>query len=266
MKNLSLNKKKRRELELHNKILFDNYNEIREKKKFSRYYQDYWMGELLNLYSSVNSKNTPRLKILDYCCGTCILFPHVNKRFSKCQYLGIDLSDKMLDVAKSRFKGFKNFKVDQQDGEDLKLKRNYFGLVLARGAIHHLPNPSKGLNEIKRVLKDNGRLIISEPTSNKLFKMFRSILYKSSSQFTPSHKSFTYSELKKLLGDSGFKIIKLRKFGLIAYPFGLPDILPLVRYVPSVFLKPLIKIDEILLKIPVIRNFYWTILIIAEKK
>jgi len=254
-----LSKEKLIELKLHDKYISKQYENIREKSKFSIFYQKVWIEEMLDLVRVHHSN------ILDYGCGTSILFPFINEKFRNCRYTGIDISDKMLDIGRKRFRKYKNFKVYQQDGENLKFKKETFDLVVSRGAIHHLPYPKKGLKEIRNVLKNGGVLVICEPASNFIIKAFRLILYKFSSHFSSTHRSFTNSELQNLIKKNGFKIIKYKRFGLLAFPFGFPDIIPIFRYFPFGFLKFLVYLDRILLKIPIINIFSWNLIIMAEK-
>ena len=203
--------------------------------------------------------------VLDICCGTSVLFPYINEEFKNCQYNGIDLSDKMLDIGKKNFSHHKNFKVSQQDAENLAEKDQSYDLVIIRLALHHLPNPTLTLQGVKKVLNDEGVLLITEPTSNTIIKAFRRVLYKVSPHFSSSHVSYTVDELKKIIEGSGLKIKKIRRFGLIAYPFAFPDIINLFKYTPLSVIKIFIVMEKVLEKVPIIRNFCWTVIIIAEK-
>jgi SAM-dependent methyltransferase len=47
--------------------------------------------------------------------------------------------------------------------ENLPFDRDSFDVVIAKDALHHFKDPIKSLNEILRVLKNNGIFIVSEP-------------------------------------------------------------------------------------------------------
>ena len=66
----------------------------------------------------------------------------------------------------------------------------------------------KTLYEIKRVLKDNGHLLVSAPLSKNIFTLFRKI--KNPGYVT---KVFDFRELKKVLTENGFEIPKMRGCG-----------------------------------------------------
>ena len=251
------------ELELHNTILADKYSEVREgSNKFSRYYQNLWLEEMLSLVDGDQTK-----EVLDYCGGTSLLFPYIQKFFPQANYTVLDLSDGMLAVGKKRFANVSKFSSIQADGENMiEVKNESFDLVISRGAIHHLPHPEQGLREIYRVLKSGGSLIISEPTSNFLVNGFRKFFYKVVAHFSGTHKSFTNKELNNLLREAGFKINKVKRFGFLAFPFGLPDIVPFLGIFPFWLLRPLVTVDKILVKIPIIKTFYFTTLIEVKKE
>jgi ubiquinone/menaquinone biosynthesis C-methylase UbiE len=254
---MELDAKKQEDMLLHDTKIAKKYESVRETNKFSKQYQENWIKEILRSVPGTPSN------VLDYCCGTSSLYPFVAKELPESKYFGIDLSKEMLKIGKKRF-GAK-VSLDQQDGENLTYK-NKFDAVVARGAFHHLPNPDKGLQSIAKALKPNGVLVLSEPTSNFLIKAFRKVMYKVLSHFPSGHISFTPSELKKLVEENGFVIEKTKRWGLLAFPFGFPDIIPILGYFPYWFLKFLEEFDKILLKVPIINTFSWHLIIVARKK
>lgn len=75
------------------------------------------------------------------------------------------------------------------DAENLPFKNNSFDFVYAIGLIHHLPDQQKGLAEIRRVVKADGHIFISEPTKSSL-----NLIYYLGRQL-----------LLKILGEKGLK-------------------------------------------------------------
>lgn len=86
--------------------------------------------------------------------------------------------------------------------DTLEFPDNYFDYVTMLAVIEHLPQPEELIGEIWRVLKPNGRLIITTPPkSAEFFILFYSPDIKS------EHKSyFDMSRIKNLAGDN-FKIV-----------------------------------------------------------
>jgi len=73
----------------------------------------------------------------------------------------VDLSKKHLELAKKNFelRGLKGTFI-HGDAEDLPLENNTFDLVYSHGVLHHTPNTTKLINEIRRVLKPAGRVLV----------------------------------------------------------------------------------------------------------
>src|SRR3989344_3972726 len=82
-----------------------------------------------------------------------------------------DPSDEQLDGVKDLKKT--NIKIVQQGAENLNLSENYFDAVWSFGAMHHVFQKQKSLEDFKRVLKKDGRIIIVDVFSDsKLAKHF----------------------------------------------------------------------------------------------
>jgi ubiquinone/menaquinone biosynthesis C-methylase UbiE len=76
-------------------------------------------------------------------------------------FIGIDISQKDLEKARSRFTD-KPVEFDIMNAESMGFEDETFDMVSMSYCIHHLKNPKIVLDEIKRVLKQNGYLIIEE--------------------------------------------------------------------------------------------------------
>lgn len=115
---------------------------------------------------------------------------------------GIDISDTAVANLKKRLKG--HFFV--QSIYKLTFKKKFFDVVMALEVLEHIP-PSKilkVLSSIKKILKDNGVLIISVPTNEGLENMKENI--------NGHTRMYTYDLIKSELILSGFKVNKARHF------------------------------------------------------
>jgi len=94
--------------------------------------------------------------------------------------------------------------------DTIPLKGDQFDLVLALDILEHIEDESIILKEIKRILRNNGKVIISTPISGKYF-ILNSI--KSMFGLTPEiygHKREGYSliKLKEILRMNGFQVLR----------------------------------------------------------
>ncbi len=85
------------------------------------------------------------------------------------------------------------------DVQDMPFGENEFDLVLSLEVLEYIASPQKMFNEIFRVLKDNGILLLSAPL---LSSGFHKDLYR-----------FTEPALKSLIESAGFTIKKIRPVG-----------------------------------------------------
>lgn len=107
----------------------------------------------------------------------------------------------------------------------LPFKSNFFDLILLTEVLEHLPHsPLFPLQQIKRVLKPKGLLIITTPNAGRLASRLLPLLgkntypplkqlintpYASDNIYHRHHKEYTRRELKRLISLAGFKIVKL---------------------------------------------------------
>ena len=92
---------------------------------------------------------------------------HLNYLFSKVnelEYYGLEISELMkLEAERLNHKLVKNKKAtfNLYDGRNIPFNSNKFDRIFTVNTIYFWKNPNKYLNEIYRVLKNDGRLIIS---------------------------------------------------------------------------------------------------------
>ncbi len=80
-----------------------------------------------------------------------------------CEVIGVDLSEKMLEVATSSVlnQGLL-VSLFTMDAENLAFKDNSFDTVLSTLSLCTIPDPIKALSELKRICKSGGRILLLE--------------------------------------------------------------------------------------------------------
>jgi tRNA (cmo5U34)-methyltransferase len=109
---------------------------------------------------SVSSVNPENPKILDIEAGTGLLSAFLMKRYPKASFTLIDISEKMLDIAKDRFRGNLNVKFIVADYSKFSFIKKY-DMVVSTLSIHHLEDKEKKdiYKKSYSLLKQNGIII-----------------------------------------------------------------------------------------------------------
>lgn len=116
--------------------------------------------------------------------------------------IGIDFDEKAVLNAKSKGLDARQGDLFSQNFKDAK-----FDAIVMNHVIEHIPNPKKLLEECRRVLKDDGIMVLLTPNSNsrghKLFKQnWRGLE-------VPRHlQIFSVNSLESLAKNAGFKNVK----------------------------------------------------------
>jgi demethylmenaquinone methyltransferase/2-methoxy-6-polyprenyl-1,4-benzoquinol methylase len=113
-------------------------------------------------------------KILDVATGTGDLALEAHRLLKPEKILGIDISEKMMEAAekKAAQAGLSGkIAFERQNCTDLNLEDASFDAVLVAFGIRNFEDLDKGLQEIHRVLRSGGKLMILELSSPEYFPM-----------------------------------------------------------------------------------------------
>jgi len=75
---------------------------------------------------------------------------------------GIDFSERMIEIAKKKAKDKDNVWLQVMDAEYMQFKDNMFDTVVTSCVYCSVPDPVKGLKEMKRVCKPGGKILMLE--------------------------------------------------------------------------------------------------------
>ena len=182
--------------------------------------------------------NTSKQLILDDGCGGCVVRNFIDKN---AQYVGIDITGEQADII--------------SDAKRLPFKDGVFDKVVSIVVIQHVPQDLTCLQEMNRVLKEGGKLLLSLAYKYSLYGA-QVRIYNSRYRY---YKTYSIKEVRGMLKDCGFAV---RDSGFCEFS---P---PFIRRYPVFIAKPLYTILEKLenggkaKKIPFGKRFW----IIAEKR
>ena len=146
--------------------------------------------------------------VLECACGTGMLTKVVAPRSKSI--IATDFSSKMLKRAKKKCKNFNNVEFMNANIMKLDFDDNFFDIVIAANVIHLLDDSIKAINELDRVCKENGKIII--PTyMNKDEKGntsgFAKRIGKAGANFK---RQFTYDSYKDFFNELGYKNVEYK--------------------------------------------------------
>ncbi len=179
-------------------------------------------------------------KVLDVGCGDggdCAIFA------DECnEVIGIDIEPQSdwADIAKA------NVRLLTADACHLPLPDNYFDIVFAKDALHHIEYHKKAIEEMKRVAKRGGKVLVLEANRyNPILYLHMTLLKK--------HQHFTQPYFKKLMQDS---------FGDASFLCVEAHVLPTVAISALGLFN---QVEDMLEHVPLVRNYLSYNIALAEK-
>ncbi len=147
-------------------------------------------------------KKYPSGRILDMGCGLGLFLRLWDPK--KWKLFGIDISKRAVEYAKSKGLNVRQGSLDATDFSD-----NHFDVVTMFYVLEHLPHPLKVLKEVRRILKEDGLLVIRVPQSISAERFLRFFGVRRSLFHPPMHLyDFSPRILREFLLLAGFKRIK----------------------------------------------------------
>ena len=157
--------------------------------------------------------------VLEIGCGNGAGTKLIKKYFHPDYIVGIDFDEKMIQIAKQNvIDPIITFEV--MDASKIDFPDVSIDAIFDFGVIHHIPNWQDCIDEIKRVLKPGGKLIIEE-LSRESFSGFSGSIWKLLLKH-PYEQMFSTNEFIDYLKAAGFKILEVKKsnpLGIIKHFF-----------------------------------------------
>jgi ubiquinone/menaquinone biosynthesis C-methylase UbiE len=150
---------------------------------------------------------------LDLGCGTGVVLKALYDKNPAAQYVGLDISEKMLAIAEERLNP--EISLMLGDAENLPYPDNSFDIVSCTESFHHYPDPQKALSEVRRVLKNGGRFILCDTWTIWPLRWILNVMFR----FGNGGDVHVYSkrEISSLFRAAGFRDVKWRIITYHAY-------------------------------------------------
>lgn len=195
---------------------FDDIDTISESN-------NYFLPVLKSLASTIDVSKS---KILDVGCGTGLFLSPLVKWGCKELY-GVDGRSDYADRAVER--GYKEVQfIDDLCTSKLPYEDNTFDLVICKDVFEHLLDPIFALDEIRRVLKPAGKLLLHVPNHFPLYGRVKFLFtnnldtfsyFPGASRWTFPHiRFYEHTDSSKVLIEHGFALISDLSFHFAVIP------------------------------------------------
>lgn len=191
---------------------------LREFNLLSRYYDsiiirwffEFFYKEVQNHLGHLDGK-----KVLSVGCGTATLEIKLARLYPSSSITGLDLSKKMLAIAKQKANKIQNISFTEGDVDALPFLKNSFDIVLCLHSFHHYSNQINALKEMKRVLKKNGVLVVVDAIKEGITSKIK--IWMVSHMFEPGVRHYSSGDLTKMVKKVGFSEVSSNN---ISFAFG----------------------------------------------
>lgn len=102
-------------------------------------------------------------RILDVACGAGFDSIEIARIYPQCDVVGVDISKRFLEIAKSRAKDLPNAVFVQGRADHLEFEDNAFDAVRIDRSLQHIHAPINAIREMVRVTRPGGRIVVAEP-------------------------------------------------------------------------------------------------------
>jgi ubiquinone/menaquinone biosynthesis C-methylase UbiE len=144
-------------------------------------------------------------KILDVGAGTGGIIPYLLEAIGpEGSIWAIDFAEEMVKIGRKKFQKESRVIFELAPVEDLPYKDGFFDQIVCFGAFPHFEDKGKALEEMNRVLKSQGTLIIAHALSSVALRSHHQNCAPVSKDFLPDE-----TEMKSLLERAGFQLNRL---------------------------------------------------------
>jgi len=122
--------------------------------------QDYFFDRVQKQVLNLARNNRPQV-VLDVGCGTGRLLRKAKEQWPDAKLVGVDAADKMIEQARRLFPQAE-FHVAM--AESLPLPDASVDIAFSTLSFHHWENQAKGVSEVARVLRPDGKFLLADIT------------------------------------------------------------------------------------------------------
>ncbi len=148
----------------------------------------------------------PNNVILDLGTGSGYVAFMLADRYPDCRVIGLDIVTETLERNRQKAARQSNHNLSflSYDGTRYPFEDKSVDIIVTRYALHHFPDIADSFHEAHRILKNNGKIVIADPTPNKNDTVGFIDEYM---KIKPDGhiKFYSFAELNEILGTAGFQ-------------------------------------------------------------
>jgi ubiquinone/menaquinone biosynthesis C-methylase UbiE len=159
--------------------------------------------------------------VLDAGTGTARIPIIISQLRPQWQIIAIDMADSMLEIGQKNILDANcqdRIKLEKIDAKNLPYTSQQFDLVISNSLIHHLSDPLLFLQEIKRVLKPDGGILLRDLFRPDSPEIIEAMVTAIDPNFSPRqaqlfkdslHAAFTLAEIEDLIKQAGLENVQI---------------------------------------------------------
>ena len=152
-------------------------------------------------------------RLIDIGCGPGAFLSLVKETFPDIQLNALDLSEEMIHETRERLSNTAIATVG--DSENMPLKSEQYQVVTCNMSIHHYPHPQDAVNEMFRILKPGGVLLLNDMDCVAPIRAVANWLFPK----LPGGdvKMYSQEEIEGMVRSAGFQKILYRKISPFSF-------------------------------------------------
>jgi ubiquinone/menaquinone biosynthesis C-methylase UbiE len=175
-----------------------------QRNYFYAQYRKWWIEKAISRFFKVFGDDLAGKRILEIGCGSGYGAQVIDQFFRPAELVATDLDPRLISKAKARVNA-PTIQFAVADATRLPYENERYDAIFDFGAIHHIPDWPTCLSELRRVVRDGGRIFLIESPIES-FKGFLGRI----ARLNPSHpygEMFSEVEFIARLRELGFKVI-----------------------------------------------------------
>lgn len=188
----------------YNMLLTINKEKFKDKWGVNPAYSSGVHYDILGL---IDEKKNSNIRVLDIGCACGGTLLEIKNRYKKAELYGIELNKKAANIAKL----IADVKIENIENGNLSYEEKYFDYIILGDVIERLYDPCEVLKNIKKYLKDNGKILSSIPNVMH-YSVIKQLLngnwsYEDTGILDRTHiRFFTLNEINNMFIKAGYEL------------------------------------------------------------